>query len=402
MKLVFTSTLLFLCCSSPAAGQDVKKQSLVKNGLLRKEAGDRTLNTAEDDSESHRTNLHEPSAFALQAHEDFRAFHHTGPINLVEEVDDICKVNIKQTFFEKGGVTLANRQRYIQQFKPCGWFKEHCSDYKDAPVIQNNVNYSTRLDVDLEATYIVQFDIGMSHSAYNLMKSLTNWRQKELFEVDPDKKWEKITVDQWQTFRYQGVDGVKDGFPEPPTVGNGAALGEVCVEIPSKFYDDLGDIMGNIPTYDLGGCGEDDGKLAQIYWGKTCMQHDLCTVFKAVIQGNDHTQGVFCDDIDCGDEAMATVTDCEKDNWGPDWLVGEHVDCPDRETTDIYPYIGRATQVIDSIGNYFNIDTCYFWTGYETGGSTPAMAFKNGHSCSYDIECFSGNCPWGWKWVCKD
>jgi len=250
-----------------------------------------------------------------------------------------------------------DRSDWLKQFKPCGWYQENCVNHNKAIVLKNNHNYNVW--EKLKYPYIVQFDVGLDKTFYkNVYEKLSDDTRGRVFPKDDNLSIDRKTLSEYYSETI-------------PKVGNWL-LGEVCLEIPiSKRLEDWGDVFDVANTMDIGRCGEDDKN--GFYDSKSCIQHDVCTAYKAVLQEGDQKQGDFCEDLDCGDEGMMAITDCYIDNS----FSQSPIVC-DLDTKNIYSdfsAMGWAAYQYEkwSGQKILHTDACTMWTGKYGGNDTPEI-----------------------------
>jgi len=330
------------------------------------------------------------------------------------------------------------KEAWLDKFKPCGWYKEHCAALEGdhVQVIEANTLYPPNRDMDddrdpgdedlqIDQAYIVQFDVGL-HSEMNHANHGTYSH----------------------SFREDGYSGVlRDaGGVDVRTKPYGATEthveGETCLEIYTKsdFDEGWGDIHGS--NYGcMGKCGAGCqlwmiGRLGGGY-AKNCMKHDVCSAFKSVATGV-KSEGA-CQDIDCGDEMMQAVSHCDL----PGSLIlpttCNQEDFADPNSGFTFRMTWGST-VFDLLDGPFNgisgESACYLWTGWEKGQGAPeALADdysghcgrsnrcksgrcdarstliwnacmprkENNEWCNEDSDCISDFCGWSWTgWICKE
>jgi len=245
-----------------------------------------------------------------------------------------------------------DRSDWLKQFKPCGWYQENCDNHNNAIVLKNNRNYNSY--DDLKYPFIVQFDVGLDKTFYKkIFSELPKDTRDRVFPEDNNLSIGRKTL---KKFYFETI----------PEVGNGR-LGEVCLEIPiSEFREDWDNLFDVANTLDIGRCGEDD----QGFWdSKSCIQHDVCTAYKAVLQDNDTKQGDFCDDLDCGDEGMMTITDCYIGQKYSPWDTPVVCDLVTKNIYSEFQAIAAATRLIGS--DPFHLEACTKWAGKDGGNETP-------------------------------
>lgn len=293
-----------------------------------------------------------------------------------------------------------NKNTFLGQFKPCGYYKANCGaffgdwfpDNTNDPLdglndpfdpannILANVDYPGNGNQDLKyGVNLVQFDVGLDAKTFAAYQDL-------VAEYGEDGK--KLIADTGSA-RYLDFNNAlgKTGAPLWTSEVKDMELGETCVETFALTYDDWGFIDGEQHEkgdYDCmgkcgAGCGTDGLGVA-----KDCMKHDVCSYFKALAL--DESSGGFCSDFDCGDEAMQTVTNCWISHAGKD----KNVICDkseDDKNPKFYSLLNPAVRVTGK-------RACTLRTGWDRNQGTPWQRYEDGTGCTSHDDCQSRRCNW--------
>lgn len=210
------------------------------------------------------------------------------------------------------------RDTWIKQVRRCGHYREvyndsECRNSLSYTVIEANVDYPGRGPegdlVVVDTLYLTRFDVGRHANQPASSNKNINFNSINL-----------------------GVGSV--GTPQD--IMQNDITSETCVETFAFGGEDFGDIYGN--DYNcMGYCGT--GCTA---WGngKDCMKHDVCSSYKALVQGSAATG--YAGDVDCGDEAAQAVINCWDENgWWPDFQT-----VCDRSNNDIYAEINPIARFL--------------------------------------------------------
>jgi len=193
-----------------------------------------------------------------------------------------------------------NKDTFLRQFKPCGYYKTHCQhkfedwfDHADILGIEANVCYPGRGEHDLrKGVHLVQFDIGLDEETYH-----ANPEDSLIDDVDTTGNYLDISNSDGETGNPIWTSGEKS-----------MELGESCVETFAETNDHWGKIPGEQHTANYNCMGKCGAGCQGLGIAKDCMKHDVCSYFKGLALDKEAVG--FCRDFDCGDEAMQTVLNC--------------------------------------------------------------------------------------------
>jgi hypothetical protein len=297
-----------------------------------------------------------------------------------------------------------DRDTFLRQFKPCGYYKANCRDSFDgwfpntwtdaydglndpfdaANALRANVDYPGNGDQDLQyGVNLVQFDIGLDAATYAAYQDLAEEYGEDL-------------IDDTGSARYLDFENALGETGEPlwTSAVRPMALGETCVETFARTNQDWGKINEDHDSvYDsMGTCGAGHAGLG---YAKDCMKHDVCSYFKGAALGIE-PEG-FCADFDCGDEAAQTVMNC--------WTLGENVICnPDLHedslsllSNGIFSSSIHASARL-AMGQKRK---CTLRSGYERGQGIPWQRYPDGTVCTSPDDCISRRCD-GILGTCQD
>jgi len=297
------------------------------------------------------------------------------------------------------------RETFLLQFKPCGYYREHCSNMLRTEgwfpnlndnesvtfdpldldeIIRANVDYpGENSEVDIKyGISLVEFDIGLDDATYQ------SWLSNTYDFVSNNNMLDSIEGEN-QYLDIGNRLGQNANVPLWTSPARPLETGEHCVETFAKLNDDW-----SAKYVSMGTCG---GGHVGVGYAKDCMKHDVCSYFKALALGTTDSSGNlvsegFCRDFDCGDEAAQTVLNCLEDSWGP--LNTQQI-CQESKHLD-----SRIN------GNYFSAlhstarrpmgmaEECTFRTGWDKNQGMPWQRYVAGTTCLYGDQCISNSCNW--------
>ncbi len=277
------------------------------------------------------------------------------------------------------------RNTFLLQFKPCGWYAEHCGKQKfrqwfgdqyNDNAIEANVCYPDfgKRDLD-EGVQLVQFDTGLDRSTYEAYLNLEDEAKFEYLLDDLDV--------------YGDQDNMSGRFLDFTNTGDWTSpkikFGESCIETFVKTNDDWGKIGGLKNVYGcMGNCGTGCQSLGR---GRDCLKHDVCSFFKSYALQQD-AKG-FCKDIDCGDEAAQTVINCWVRNQKK-FLPDYRVSCDrymDEQDSNFYAKINPAARLL-----FRQKMACTLRTKWERNQGMPNLRNPDGTFCNSPDDCTSRRC----------
>lgn len=337
------------------------------------------------------------SAQSLPDSDFVKQVHHAKEQIKIESEDELVPIGqyVKECSVIQAPRSLVGPERddWLQQFKPCGWYKANCEQLADVQVLEANVVYPPNQDFlgtglleDLQPdmNYIVQFDVGIHPSG-----PATN-----------DETYSRYFQDGGVWPLEGGIDLDDPNY----SAGEGYVLGETCLETHAQAgpdgYGDWGDLHGS--NYGcMGKCG---GGCMGAGYARDCMKHDVCSAFKTVAQGQ-AAEG-FCMDVDCGDEAMQSTTHCRvpiPEIPGSAFPLPEGltigVTCRESDFENSTEYTVDAELTIAAeLWNVVRPDqaeaACFLWTGWEKGQGAPNALRAIGEGCPWSSFCASARCDY--------